>query len=141
MVNIKDFVKEEEAKTTWVKYLDDFEIEIRYLPRKEFQRIYQKSLQYTWDKKDHVKIEKPNEEVFNRQFVQKVIVGWKGLKASTLAKIIPLKYDDPNLDFPFTLDNACFMLDNAYDFSAFIFNAVRDLTSFESEETEAEKKI
>lgn len=140
MVNIKDFVKEEEQRTTWVKYMDEFEIEIKYLPRKEFQRIYQKSLQYVWDKKDHVKIEKPNEEAFNRNFVNKVFVSWKVLKASTLAKIIPLKYDDPNLDFPFTPDNACFLLDNGYDFSAFIFNAVRDLQNFEADEEEAEKK-
>jgi len=139
-MNIKDILIKEE-KTTWIKYIDDFEVKIRFVPRGEMTRMFERSKSITWDKRDHTKVEKVDSDIFYKNFVDKVIMDWKGLKASTLKKMLPIQVTDENQEIPFTPENAYELIRGAYDFDLFINNAVVDLENFDREKSEAEKKI
>jgi len=132
MISIKDIIVKEE-KTVWIKYIDEFEIQIRFLSRPELSKLVEKSREYIWDKKDHMKIEKMNSDVFYNKFVDTVIVDWKGLTGETLKKMISVKVDDPNIEIPFSKENAIELLKNAYDFDVFIQNQALDIEKFEEE--------
>jgi hypothetical protein len=140
MVKISEMLEKDE-RTLWVKYLDNFEIEIRYLPRSELSRLVERSKETTWDKKDHTKVERMNSDSFYTNFINKVIVTWKGLTALTLAKMIPVKIDDPNQEIDFSFENAFTLIKNAYDFDVFLQNTCMDLDKFSGERLEDEKKI
>jgi len=140
MVKIEDLM-EKDQRTVRVKYIDEFELEIRYLPRSELGRMVEKSKESYWDKKDHTRLDRMNSDSFYTNFIKKVLVSWKGLTALTLAKMIPVKLDDPNQEIDFSFENAFQLIRNAYDFDVFLQNTCMDLDKFSGERAEAEKKI
>lgn len=140
MVNIKDLMLEV-PKTIVVHYIDDFYIELKYLPRSELSKIFEESKKIVWDKRDHTKKEEIDVDAFYKKMIDRVLVGWRGLKASTLAKLIPIKITDPDIEIEFTPENALILLQNAYDFDMFIQRIVTDIEKFNAEQFEAEKKI
>jgi len=129
-------IKNEEVKTVWVTFVDDFKIELRYLPRFELQKLAKKSTVAGWER--HQKIDKLDDDIYLRSFIERTIVSWKGLTQTTLAKIIPIKVTNPETELDFSIDNAFQLLKNAYDLDTFITNSVMDLSKFQDE---SEKKI
>lgn len=138
---IKDLLATEE-KTLWVRYTDEFEINIRYLPRRELARISESSQEVTWDKKTHTRIDRVDTEKFYSKFVEKAILGWRGLTLKTLAKIVPIKLgdSDPTNEVVFTKENAIELLRSAYDLDSFLQDAILDVQRFDSEQIDAQKK-
>jgi hypothetical protein len=129
----------EEEKTIWIKYLDDFEINIRYLPRRELVKISETSTEITWDKKTHTRIDKVNTDRFYSKFVDKAILGWKGLTLSTLSKIVPINLNgqDPKAEVVFTKENAIELLRSGYDLDSFLQSSILDITQFDVEQNKA----
>lgn len=137
MGNLTDLMaKPEDVKTVWVTFMDNFQLELRYLPRFELQKIAKRSTVLGWER--HQKVEKLDDDNYLRNFVERTIVSWKGLTQKTLAKILPLKIVDPDAELEFTVENAFQLLKNAYDLDTFVTNAVMDLSRFTEE---GEKKI
>ena len=135
--NILDLmVKTEEVKTIWVNFIDNFEVELKYLPRSELQKIAKRSTVSGWER--HQKVDKLDDDNYLRNFVEKTMVSWRGLTQKTLAKIIPVKVTNPDEELIFSVENAFQLLKNAYDLDTFVTNAVMDLSRFTEE---AEKKI
>ena len=132
----------EEEKTLWVTYLDDFSVNIRYLPRRELAKISEGSTEITWDKKTHTRIDKVNTDRFYSRFVEKAILGWRGLTLKTLAKIVPIKLgdSDPASEVVFTKENAIELLRSAYDLDSFLQDAILDVQRFDGEQVDAQKK-
>jgi hypothetical protein len=139
-MNIKDILVKTE-KSSWVKYIDDFEINVRYLQRSELQKLMERSKSITWDKKDHTKVEKLDTDLFYKLFIDRAIINWRGLTAETLKKMLPIETDDLTIDIPFNVENALELLRGAYDFDTFIQHTVLDIESFNKEQLEVEKKI
>jgi hypothetical protein len=129
-----------EQKTIWVKYLDTFEIELRFLSRAEMTRILDKSKRWEWDKKDHSKIERLDSEKFYQDYVAKVFAGWKGLTQAVLARMLPVKVENPDAEVPFSVENAALLMRHAYDFETFVQGVVMDIERFREQETEIEIK-
>lgn len=129
-------VKPEEVKTIWVTFIDNFQLQIRYLPRFELQKIAKRSTVMGWER--HQKVEKLDDDNYLRNFIEKTIVSWKGLTQKTLAKILPVKVTDPDAELDYSVENAFQLLKNAYDLDTFITNAVMDVSRFTEED---EKKI
>lgn len=141
MTSIKELMESNiDERTIKIKYLDDFEIEIRYLPRSEMRKIGEKATEWYWDQKDHTRKEKMNSEKFYKDFIQKVFVGWSGLTLGTLTKMLPIKVDDLETEIPYTEGNAFELMREAYDFDIFIQNVVVDIEKFQIEKKEHEIK-
>ena len=141
MASIRDLMDSDiKGRTIKVKYLDDFEIEIRYLSRSEMRKIGERATDWYWDQKDHTRKEKMNSEKFYKDFIQKVFVGWSGLTTGTLAKMLPIKIDDPEMQIPYSEENALELMREAYDFDIFIQNIVVDIEKFQEEKREQEIK-
>ncbi len=128
-----------EGKSIWVKYIDDFEIKIRYVGRSEMNAMLEKCKDYTWDKKNHTRIEKLDSDRFYRNF-SKVIQDWRGLTVKTLSKMMLTKSTEVEREIPFSEENAHELLTSAYDFDEFIRQACMDLETFYQEKTEEEIK-
>jgi hypothetical protein len=141
-MQIKDLLALEKERTIWVRYIDNFEINIKYLPRRELIRISETSQDTIWDKKAHTKINKLDTDRFYTKFVEKAILGWRGLNLKTLSKIIPINLDGQNLEaeVPYTKENAIELLKNAYDLEAFLQDSIFDIGKFEEEQLEEEEK-
>jgi len=137
MLSIRELMDSDiKGRTIKVKYIDDFEIEIRYLSRSEMRRIGEKATDWFWDQKDHTRKEKMNSEKFYKDFIQKVFAGWTGLKLKTLAKMLPIKMDgDPEMELPYSEENALELMREAYDFDIFIQNIVMDIEKFQEKKT------
>ena len=136
MASIRDLMDSNlKGRTIKVKYIDDFEIEIRYLPRSEMRRIGEKATDWFWDQKDHTRKEKMNSEKFYKDFIQKVFIGWTGLKLGTLAKMLPIKIDNPETEIPYSEENALELMREAYDFDIFIQQMVMDIEKFQEKKT------
>ena len=93
-----------------------------------------------WERGTHTQIEKMDSEKFYKDFILKVIVNWKGLTAGILAKMLPVKIDDPDIEIAFSPENALEIMKEAYDFDAFIQGIVMDIESFRTEKKEGELK-
>ncbi len=127
-----------------MNYIDDFDLELRYLSRSDLSKIFDESKEFIWDKRDHTRREQINYDKFYTKLAGKTIVNWRGLTASTLKKLLPLdeeKISDPNIEIPYTPENAVELLRGAYDFDLFIQKVVVDIEKFNEEKLEAEKKI
>jgi len=142
-IRIEDLMVKDD-RTVWLKYSpapeNEFEVEIRYLPRADLARIWDRSQVTKWDKRTHVQVKEQDRESFYKMFIDKVFVGWKGLTVATLAKMIRIKVEDPSVEVPFSAENAFVLMSNAYDFDIYIQQAALDIGNFEEEKTEAEKK-
>jgi hypothetical protein len=139
MASIKDILAEE--KVVWVKYLDSFEVQLKYLSPTKLTAMYEKARYRDWDKKTHTPIERENRDVLIRQLANNIILDWKGLTVETLGKILPLMAGvDPKTEIAFSKDEAFLLLSNSIDFSAFVQNTIFDVQRFSSEEEETEKK-
>jgi hypothetical protein len=105
-------------------------------------KISESSQEITWDKKSHVRVDKVNSEKFYSKFVDKAILGWRGLTLKTLSKIVPINLNgqDPESEVLFTKENAIELLQSAYDLDAFLQSSILDVTQFDSERAESEKK-
>jgi hypothetical protein len=138
-ISIKDVLAEE--KIVWVKYLDDFSVQLKYLTPSKLTAMYEKSRYRDWDKKTHTPIEKENRDVLIRQLSNNIILDWKGLTVATLGKIIPLVSGvDPKTEVAFSTEEAYLLLSNSIDFSAFVQNTIFDVQRFSAEEEDTEKK-
>ena len=147
MPSIKDLMAPGlSGRTIKIKYIDDFEIEIRYLPRSEMRKIGEKATEYYWDQKDHTRKEKTNSEKFYKDFIPKVFVGWSGLTLRTLAKFLFVEGDNPEMEIPYSEESAMILMQNGYNpkleyqFDLFIQNVVMDIEKFQSEKREDEIK-
>ena len=141
MATIKELIDPAfKEKTIWVKYLDDFEIEIRYLHRSQIQKITERAKETTWDKKTHLPVEKLDRDKLYKDFISQVIVNWRGLTGETLSKMLPVKVDDPKMIISFSEENAFEILKDAYDFETFINQMVMDIEKFQTGNKEEEIK-
>jgi len=141
MTSIKDLVDPSfTERTIWVQYLDTFEVQLKFLPRFDVNKILEKSKTFIWDKRDHTKIEKLDSEKFYTDLVSKVFAGWKGLTQGILAKMLPVKIINPDEEIVFSFENAVELMKNAYDFDIFIQNIIMDIERFQSEKKEEEIK-
>jgi hypothetical protein len=104
------------------------------------RKIGEKATEYYWDQKDHTRKEKMNSEKFYKDFISKVFIGWNGLKVKTLAKIFPIAIENPEMEIPYSEENAIELMREAYDFDTFIQNVVMDIEKFQAEKREEEIK-
>lgn len=133
-------------KTVWFAPVDGLEIEIqvRYLPRGELTRMLERATESAWDRQAGANVDKINPKKLIREYAG-VILDWRegdipGIKRATYARLIPIDPGEYPEVIPCTDDYKCEVLEEVYGFDAVVRQVITDLSRFQEEQVEAERK-
>tara|TARA_R100001015_G_C4579151_1_gene135949 strand:- start:351 stop:794 length:444 start_codon:yes stop_codon:yes gene_type:complete len=123
-----------DSKTTWVEFpgLDDFEVELANLSRKELVALRKRCTQNKFNRKTRGFEETLDEEKFVKEFSQATVKGWKGLKLKYLEDLllVDITGKDPELIMDYTEENAQLLVENSSEFDNWLNEVVFDLENF-----------
>ena len=127
-----------DSKTSWVEFpgLDGFEVELANLSRKELQNIRKNCLNNKFNRKTRQFEESLDDDKFVKEFAEKTVKNWKGLKLKYLEDLIlvDLQGQDVDSELDFSQDNAFLLVENSSEFDNWLNEVVFDLENFRSEE-------
>ena len=127
------------SKTTWVEFpgLDDFEVELANLSRKELLALRKRCTENKFNRKTRGFEESLNDEKFVKEFTESTVKNWKGLKLTYLEDLllVDLSGQDSQSELPYTGENAKQLVDNSSEFDNWLDEVVFDLDNFRSEES------
>ena len=127
-----------DSKTTWVEFpgLDGFEVELANLSRKELQNIRKNCINNKFNRKTRIFEETLDDEKFVKEFAEKTVQNWKGLKLKYLEDLIlvDLTNQDVEKELDYTLDNAYLLVENSSEFDNWLNEVVFDLDNFRTKQ-------
>ena len=133
-----------DSKTAWVEFpgLEDFEVELANLSRKELINLRKRCTTNKFDRKTRMFNEELDEAKFVTEFSNATVKGWKGLKLKYLEDLIlvDLKGQDKESEMPYSRENAEVLVENSSEFDNWLNEVVFDLENFRSREPEAPVK-
>ena len=125
-----------DSKTAWVDFpgMEGFEVELANLSRKELVALRKRCTTNKFDRKLRVFNEELDESKFLVEFTDAVVKNWKGLKLNYLEDMIlvDITNQDPEVEMPFTQDNAKLLVENSQEFDNWLNEVVFDLENFRS---------
>ena len=123
-----------DSKTSWVEFpgLDGFEVELANLSRKELQNIRKNCIQNKFNRKTRQFEEILDDEKFVKEFAEKTVQNWKGLKLKYLEDLIlvDLTGQDVEKNLDYTTENAQLLVENSSEFDNWLNEVVFDLENF-----------
>ena len=133
-----------DSKTTWVEFpgLDDFEVELANLSRKELVNLRKRCTQNKFNRKTRQFEESLDDDKFVVEFTNATVKGWKGLQLKYLEDMIlvDLKGQDPEKVMEYSEENAQVLVENSSEFDNWLNEVVFDLENFRSEKSEESTK-
>ena len=123
-----------DSKTTWVEFpgLDEFEVELANLSRKELVNLRKRCVQNKFNRKTRAFEESLDENKFVKEFTNSTVKGWKGLKLEYLEDLllVDLAGKDPAQELDYSIDNAESLVENSSEFDNWLNEVVFDLENF-----------
>jgi len=134
-----------DSKTTWVEFpgLDNFEVELANLSRKELVNLRKRCTTNKFNRKSRGFEESLDENKFVKEFSSATIKGWKGFKLKYLEDLllVDLSGKDPEVELEYTQENAELLVENSSEFDNWLNEVVFDLENFRTKQqgTDTEK--
>ena len=129
-----------DSKTTWVEFpgLDDFEVELANLSRKELIALRKRCTQNKFNRKTRAFEEVLDDDKFLEQFTNATVKNWKGLKLKYLEDLVLVEIgsNDPEKEMEYTAENAIVLVENSNEFDNWLNEVVFDLENFRSKAQE-----
>ena len=126
-----------DSKTTWVEFpgLDEFEVELANLSRKELVALRKKCTQQKFNRKTRAFEETLDDDKFVKEFTNSTVKGWKGLQLSFLEDLVlvDLKGQDTSTLLEYTEENALLLVENSSEFDNWLNEVVFDLENFRTD--------
>ena len=123
-----------DTKTVWVEFpgLDEFEVELANLSRKELVALRKKCTQNKFNRKTRAFEESLDDDKFVKEFSMATVKGWKGLKLEYLEDLllVDLSGQDPQKELDFSEENALQLVENSTEFDNWLNEVVFDLDNF-----------
>ena len=127
-----------DSKTTWVEFpgLDDFEVELANLSRKELIALRKRCTQNKFNRKTRAFEEVLDDDKFVKEFTNATVKGWRGIKIKFLEDLllVELGSNEPESMLPYTDENAQQLVENSNEFDNWLNEVVFDLENFRSAE-------
>ncbi len=127
-----------DSKTTWVEFpgLDNFEVELANLSRKELIALRKRCTQNKFNRKTRAFEEVLDDDKFVKEFTNATVKGWRGLKLKFLEDLVlvELGSNEPESMLPYTDENAQQLVENSNEFDNWLNEVVFDLEHFRSAE-------
>ena len=126
-----------DSKTTWVEFpgLDEFEVELANLSRKELVNLRKKCTTNKFNRKTRGFEESLNDEKFVVEFTLATVKGWRGLKLKYLEDLVlvDIEGQEPEANLDYTVENAQQLVENSSEFDNWLNEVVFDLDNFRSQ--------
>mgnify|MGYP004001724607 FL=1 len=127
-----------DSKTTWVEFpgLEDFEVELANLSRKELIALRKRCTSNKFNRKTRGFEEILDDDKFIAEFTKATVQSWKGLKLKYLEDLVlvELGTNDPETLMEYSEDNAKHLVENSNEFDNWLNEVVFDLEHFRSAE-------
>lgn len=130
-MNLKDLVIQEKTMTFEFPGFDGFTVDLTYLGKEELLKLSKAATKTTFDKKRQPK-EEFDADKFLKNYSEKTIRGWKGLKIKYLKELTlidPAGYEDED-EVEYSAENAELLLRNSNIFDNWVTDTVNELTNF-----------
>jgi len=132
-----------DSKTTWVEFpgLENFEVELANLSRKELVALRKRCTQNKFNRKTRAFEESLDDDKFVKEFTSATVKGWKGLKLAYLEDLLLVDITGKNSDeeLPYNSDNAEQLVENSSEFDNWLNEVVFDLENFRSRDKGSDK--
>ena len=132
------------SKTTWVEFpgLDNFEVELANLSRKELLALRKRCTENKFNRKTRGIEESLNDDKFVKEFTEATVKGWRGLKLVFLEDLVlvDIEGQDPEAELPYSAENAQQLVENSSEFDNWLNEVVFDLENFRTQEEEKDSK-
>ena len=123
-----------DSKTTWVEFpgLENFEVELANLSRKELVSLRKKCTTNKFNRKTRAFEESLDDDKFVKEFTTATVKGWKGLQLGYLEDLllVDLKGQNPETELDYTEENALLLVENSSEFDNWLNEVVFDLENF-----------
>ena len=123
-----------DTKTTWVEFpgLDNFEVELANLSRKELVNLRKKCTSNKFNRKTRAFEEMLDDDKFVKEFSKATVKNWKGLKLKYLEDLllVDITGKDPESDLDWTPENSLLLVENSSEFDNWLNEVVFDLENF-----------
>ena len=127
-----------DSKTTWVEFpgLDNFEVELANLSRKELVALRKRCTTNKFNRKTRAFEEQLDDDKFLVEFTNATVKDWKNLKLGYLEDLVlvELGSNNPNTLLPYTKENAQQLVENSNEFDNWLNEVVFDLDHFRTGE-------
>ena len=127
-----------DSKTTWVEFpgLDDFEVELANLSRKELIALRKRCTANKFNRKTRGFEEILDDDKFITEFTKATVKSWKGLKLKYLEDLVlvDLGTNDRESELEYSKENAQQLVENSNEFDNWLNEVVFDLENFRSTE-------
>ena len=127
-----------DSKTTWVEFpgLDNFEVELANLSRKELIALRKRCTQNKFNRKTRAFEEVLDDDKFLEQFTEATVKSWRGLKLKYLEDLVlvDLSGQDAESMLDWDMENALQLVENSSEFDNWLNEVVFDLENFRTTE-------
>ena len=135
-----------DTKSIWIDFpgLENFQIEVSNLSRKELTGLRKRCTSNKFDRKSRQIVENLDEDKFVKEFAKATIQNWKGLTIAHLETLILIDTDnqDPAAEVEYSEENAEILVTNSTEFDTWLNEVVFDLENFRSKgKTESPRKV
>lgn len=122
--------------------IDNFLVTLCYIGRDELVKIREHNLTYKFNPATGTREETIDNDTFLKEYAEKVIVGWKGLKVKDLHKLFPADVSayKPDDEVEFSVDNAHELLENSTLFDQWLTDCMNNVELFNKQEEENQIK-
>ena len=123
-----------DTKSIWIDFpgLENFQIEVSNLSRKELTGLRKRCTSNKFDRKSRQIVENLDEDKFVKEFAKATIQNWKGLTIAHLETLILIDTDnqDPAAEVEYSEENAEILVTNSTEFDTWLNEVVFDLDNF-----------
>ena len=123
-----------DSKTTWVEFpgLENFEVELANLSRKELVALRKKCTQNKFNRKTRAFEESLDDDKFVKEFTNATVKGWKNLQLGYLEDLLLVNLEGQNTTsfLDYTEENALLLVENSSEFDNWLNEVVFDLENF-----------
>lgn len=111
----------------------DFKVELAYLTKDELMKLRDKCTTQKLDRKTRQMKEDVDSDLFQKLYIEAIVIGWEGLKYSYLKTMIPVDLStvaDLDDTLEFTVGNAELLMKNGVDFDNWVTSVLDDVENF-----------
>ena len=125
-----------DTKSIWIDFpgLENFQIEVSNLSRKELTGLRKRCTSNKFDRKSRQIVENLDKDKFVKEFAKATIQNWKGLTIAHLETLLLIDTDnqDPAAEVEYSEENGEILVTNSTEFDTWLNEVVFDLENFRS---------
>lgn len=110
-----------------------FKVKLRYMSKDLQEDIRKKATILGFDNRTNAPVEKLDDDLFYKLYVQNALIGWSGLKLKYLDSMVPVNFPagtDLEQELPFSEENALMLVKNSTNFDVWLTKTINDVAVF-----------